>query len=333
MSVQINGTNGLVFNDASTQNTAATGFGFKNRIINGAMEINQRGSASYTSNGYTLDRWTVYNSGGTFALSQQAYTLGSKPAPSIKNFMRIVRTSPVAYLYLTQKIEDVSLYDNTTVTVSFYAKSSSSIPLDLRVTQEFGSGGSTGVSCGTVTNSVTSTLQKFSGTYTLPSLAGKTIGTGSYLEVTFDIPDTTATIEISGVQLELGSTANSFDYRPYGTELALCQRYYYRIASGVAGQIFGSAYNSTTSTSLVSTPFPVPLRAYPSALEQNGTAGDYRVNNLNTATPCSSVPAFNNASLNFAFTTFTTGATLTAGQSSNGASTNTNAYLGWSAEL
>jgi hypothetical protein len=54
MSVTINGTSGLVFNDASTQATAATGFGFKNRIINGAMTIDQRNAgASVTVNSTT----------------------------------------------------------------------------------------------------------------------------------------------------------------------------------------------------------------------------------------------------------------------------------------
>jgi hypothetical protein len=115
--------------------------------------------------------------------------------------------------------------------------------------------------------------------------------------------------------------------------LALCQRYYYRIAAGIAGQIFGSSYNSSTTVALVTTPFQTPMRAVPSALEQSGTAGDYRVNNLATATTCTSVPAFNVASTNTAWTTFTTGATLTAGQGSAGASVNTTAYLAWSAEL
>jgi hypothetical protein len=142
-----------------------------------------------------------------------------------------------------------------------------------------------------------------------------------------------ATFYITGVQLEKGSTATSFDYRPYTTELQLCQRYYYRIAAGVTGQIFGSSYNSSTTVALVTTTFPTTLRAAPSALEQSGTAGDYRVNNLATTTTCTSVPAFNIASTNIAFTTFTTGATLTAGQGSAGSCVNTSAYLGWSAEL
>ena len=67
MSVIVDGSNGLIFNDASTQTTAATGFGFKNRIINGAMVIDQRNAgASVTipaiNPQYTLDRWAIQSS-------------------------------------------------------------------------------------------------------------------------------------------------------------------------------------------------------------------------------------------------------------------------------
>ena len=66
MSVVVDGTNGLVFNDASTQNTAASGFGFKNRIINGDMRIDQRnagGTLSLATVGgflWAVDRFAGY---------------------------------------------------------------------------------------------------------------------------------------------------------------------------------------------------------------------------------------------------------------------------------
>ena len=74
MSVVVDGSNGLIFNDASTQTTAATGFGFKNRIINGAMMIDQRNAGSATANtinGYTLDRWVVNQSTTGKLVAQQ----------------------------------------------------------------------------------------------------------------------------------------------------------------------------------------------------------------------------------------------------------------------
>jgi hypothetical protein len=219
-----------IANDAVTAPKVSAGltqlFGMRNRLINGNMSFNQRLTATYTSNGYTLDRWKVFNSGGTYALTQQVFSQGSLPAFGLRNFMRVVRSSPTGILYLSQLVEDVSYFDNVTVTASFYAKASGAVTLPLRISQEFGSGGSSGVTCGSVSHSVTTTLQRFIGTYTIPSLAGKTIGTNNHLEVTFDIPATTETIEITGVQLEIGSTATAFEYRHYGIELSLCKRYF-----------------------------------------------------------------------------------------------------------
>jgi hypothetical protein len=239
-------------------------FGMRNRLINGNMAINQRASSSYTDNGYTLDRWKIYNSGGTYALSQQTFAQGSQPAFGLKHFMRVVRSSPSAILYLSQLVEDVSYYDNVTVTVSFYAKASGAITLPLRVTQEFGSGGSSGVQCGIVNHSVTTTLQRFSGTYTIPSLAGKTIGTNSHLEVTFDIPATTETIEITGVQLEIGSVATPYDYRNYDTELDLCYRYCYAWRTDSSGYTnysrFPVSFNTSTTECNTNIFLPKPMR-------------------------------------------------------------------------
>ena len=74
MTMTIGGTSGLVFPDSSTQNTAATGFGFKNRIINGAMMIDQRNAgASVTANDsvYPVDRWKYEMSQSSKGTSQQ----------------------------------------------------------------------------------------------------------------------------------------------------------------------------------------------------------------------------------------------------------------------
>ena len=141
-----------------------------------------------------------------------------------------------------------------------------------------------------------------------------------------------ATFYITGVQLEKGSTATSFDYRPYGTELRLCQRYYYRFFPASANGMFGSGYTYDTATAIFYQKFPVNMRAAPSALEQSGTASHYRIYAVNSTVTCTSVPVFNTADFDGATTQFiATG--LTAGQGTIGRSSNTAAYLGWSAEL
>jgi len=141
-----------------------------------------------------------------------------------------------------------------------------------------------------------------------------------------------ATFYITGVQLEKGSTATSFDYRPYGTELALCQRYYWKF-SPLAGGRINNAYAESSTSCLGIIQFPVPMRTAPTALEQSGTASDYVVRGSGANNVCSSVPTFQNASVygsGFAFT-------VSSGLTGNGAfqmRANADAgYLGWSAEL
>jgi hypothetical protein len=140
-----------------------------------------------------------------------------------------------------------------------------------------------------------------------------------------------ATWYITGVQLEVGSVATPFERRPFGTELALCQRYYYKLSS--SDGIFGVGYNSSTTASQVITFFPTQMRTAPTALEQSGTANHYRVRHLATLTDCSSVPTFFVATDGTAWSTATVASGLTAGQGSFLRSNSASAYLAWSAEL
>ena len=143
-----------------------------------------------------------------------------------------------------------------------------------------------------------------------------------------------ATFYITGVQLEKGSTATSFDYRPYGTELMLCQRYYYKVNSEGAGSDYAVGWVNSTTLARVTLFFPASMRIAPTALEQSGTAGDYSVRTSgNTNTTCSAVPVFWASSKNSATTDLTVTSGLTAGQGANLRPVNTSAYLAWSAEL
>jgi hypothetical protein len=140
-----------------------------------------------------------------------------------------------------------------------------------------------------------------------------------------------ATFYITGVQLEKGSTATSFDYRPYGTELALCQRYYYRVNG--AG-VFGSGFANSTTEARYFVPIPVPMRVAPSAVEQSGTASNYQIRAPGSIAPaCNGVPSFVSATTNSAFLTSTVASGLTTGYGILFDSGSTSAYLAWSAEL
>jgi hypothetical protein len=143
-----------------------------------------------------------------------------------------------------------------------------------------------------------------------------------------------ATFYITGVQLEKGTTATSFDYRPYGTELALCQRYYYKQQAVSTASMFGVGFNNLTTSLVGLVNFPVSLRTSPTALEQSGTAAHYCVYSAaGAATACSVVPAFNTCDIWGSTVLFTVASGLTAGQAGILRANNTAAYLAWSAEL
>ena len=142
-----------------------------------------------------------------------------------------------------------------------------------------------------------------------------------------------ATFYITGVQLEVGSSATPFERRLYNQELANCQRYYYKLQSNSADSFFGSAFNVSTTLAIGITFFPVTLRTAPSALEQSGTAGDYRVRASAGNTNCSAVPTWDGSSVNNGTTIFTVASGLTSGQGVALRAVNSSAYLAWSAEL
>ena len=270
MSLILDGTTGVpvttvtgTLPEANGGTGTSTGYyGFKNRIINGAMVIDQRNAgASVTpaSAGYTLDRWTAELSQASKFSVQQSST-----APAgFSNSLLVTSTSAYSvltgdYFVLRHNIEGFNTADlgfgtasAASITVSFWVRSS--------LTGTFGA---------SIQNSATNRSYPFS--YTISSantweqksvtIAGDTTGTwigatngvGLRLEISLGVGATYsgtantwtganylsatgatsvvgtngATFYITGVQLEKGSTATSFDYRPYGTELALCQRYY-----------------------------------------------------------------------------------------------------------
>ena len=270
MTVSINGTSGLTFNDASTQNTAATGFGFKNRIINGQMVLDQRNAgASVTAPAgtttYFTDRWSALELTDGSATLQQV-----TDAPTgFSNSLKLTVTGTDSSLTTTQQmIIQQRIEGFNTADLMFGTANAQTVTLSFQVKSSV-----TGTFSGAFRNSANDRSYPF--TYTISSantwesksvtIAGDTSGTwigatnGIGLEVIFSLgagPDRTgtagawasasyvsatsstnlmatsgATFYITGVQLEKGSTATSFDYRPYGTELDLCQRYYERSAT------------------------------------------------------------------------------------------------------
>ena len=268
MTMILNGTDGVTFNDASLQGAAASPYGLKNRIINGAMVIDQRNAgASVTpaSGSYTLDRWLVEASQASkFSVQQNAAAV--TPPTGFTNYLGVTSLSSYAvlagdYFLVEQRIEGFNTADldfgkatAKTVTLSFWVRSS--------LTGTFG--GVLQNSAGNRSYPFTYTIS-VANTWELKSVtvAGDTSGTwvgatnGNGLTVYFGLGVGTtysgtagawagsnflsatgatsvvavngATFYITGVQLEQNTVATPFERRLYNQELANCQRYYFQI--------------------------------------------------------------------------------------------------------
>jgi len=307
MSVIINGTDGVQFNDASLQGAAASPYVLKNRIINGAMVIDQRNagaSVTPTNGTYTLDRWGVYQ----FASASKFSVQQSSTTPTGFNNSLIV-TSLSAYsvavgdIYgIYQRIEGFNVADlgwgtanAKTVTLSFWVRSS--------LTGTFG--GAFQNDAGdraypfTYTISVANTWEQKTIT-----VAGDTSGTwlttnGMGLQITFGlgvgsnrsatagswqagnfgsatgatsvVGTNGATFYITGVQLEQNTSATPFERRLYNAELANCQRYY----EDITARFIWSSNTNNGSQYYYTIPFLVPKRAAPTIVATNSDANGF----------------------------------------------------------
>jgi hypothetical protein len=293
MTTSIGGSTGITFPDASVQNTAATGFGFKNRIINGAMVIDQRnaGAAKTLTAGtvvYVLDRFYAQTDGGAGVVQQVAGT------GEFTKAMRVTGASGVTGGYFGQKIESYNIADCASSTVTYKLRASSSVLTTLTWYARFPTAqdnytGVTLITSGSIT--ITSTPTNYTFQIALP--AGVTNG----FEVYFTFGAfTSGTLDITGVQLEKGSTATSFDYRPYGTELMLCQRYYQEINFITSYAIAGFSGSNSTLAYGPQINYPVTMRSAPTitpptAGQTSGTASFTTPNgNYPTSTGTFSIP-------------------------------------------
>jgi len=262
--------------DAGLLNSTAQYYAYKNRFINGDFYIWQRGTSfSNPASGaftYTSDRWGTFVSGAgsTAVVSQQVTTPGTFTAEPVEPayFLRYAVTvaGSVTYRDFAQRIEDVLQTAGKTVTFSFYARASSTVSVTPYWYQNFGTGGSGDVSANGTAFNIGTSWTKYTTTLTIASASGKTIGppTTSWCAIGLTLPNTTIQLDFALMQVELGSTATSFDYRPYPTELQLCQRYFELLGSG-----FGRCASSSSFDIVF--PYKIEKRANPSVALVNGT--------------------------------------------------------------
>lgn len=313
--------------------------GFKNRIINGAMVIDQRNAgATGTSSSYTVDRFRCFVSQANKITWGQNYGSVTPPTGFAKYLgfkTTTAYTSGATDRFMVfQPIEGYNIADlgwgtanAKTVTLSFQVYSSVTGTHSGAITNGAGDRSypfTFTVSSANTWTSISVTIAgDTSGTWTTDNTEGLSVyfnlGTGStylgtanawaagyYLGVTGSVNIVSTlnnTFYITGVQLEVGTTATDFEYRPYGTELALCQRYYYLHVNGISQASSTAWYYSSTSASTLFF-LPVTMRTRPTfeasagtdyyAIERNG--GTDTVNSFSYADGyTNSIRCYNNS--------------------------------------
>jgi hypothetical protein len=359
MSLALNGTDGVTYNDGTLQSSAPVG---RNRIINGNMTIDQRNAgASVTptvDQTYTVDRWEV--------LISQASKLSVQQQTSVvpTGFINAVKITSLAstslsagdYFSYAHIIEGNNIADlgwgtsdAKTITLSFWVRSS--------LTGTFGgnisNGGQSRAYPFTYTISVADTWEQKTITIT-----GDTTGTwlttngrGIWLQIGLGVGTTYsgtagswqgsallgatgatsvvgtsgATFYITGVQLETGTTATDFENLQYGQQLALCQRYYAKISATSSYTGFATGMATSTTAGQFGLMYPTTMRANPTIAFSN-----VGINNPSqtSATLTGQFTGNNSAMVQFSSTGLTTNQALVVN-----ANNNASAYIDMSSEL
>ena len=301
MTVAVSGDS-ITFPDNSVQATAPTGFGFKNRIFNGNMAIDQRNVGAsvnaVTGGQYSLDRWnTSVTVSNRFSIQQNAGAVATPAGfPNYLGVTSLLSTVLASSDFYAMRYQFEGF---STADLNWGTASASPVTLSFLVRSSL-----TGTFGGSVKNNANNRSYPFSYTINAANtwetktvtIPGDTTGTwpgavntrslqlsfglgvgttrsgpaGAWASTDYSsvtgavsvVGTSGATFYITGVQLEKGSTATSFDYRPYGTELALCQRYYWKNKpSSLYSWVANGRQESTFVSFLIN--YPSLMRAAP----------------------------------------------------------------------
>jgi len=324
----------------------------KNLVINGGMDIWQRGTSfANLYNTYTADRWQNYSGVTGITLSQVASGL-----TGFQYALRSQRNSggtSTGTMYVGQSFESVNSipFAGKTATFSFYARCGSNFSptgSQITATLQYGTGtdnniysgftGGTAIVTGATT--LTTSWQRFTYTATFASTCTQI---GFYFA---SVPTGTAGandyFDITGVQLEIAPQATSFSRAggSIGGELALCYRYYYRTTAynQTTGSTYGFSYLSTPNTAAsagqiyMQPMVPVTMRTNPTALDYNlsniAVQSGYGRTTITSISVASGSQFFPGVLLASSTNSFTQGQTYVLQDTGSG-----NGYLGISAEL
>ena len=256
--------------------TASPSLGRRNLIINGAMQVAQRGT-SFTplgTNLYSIDRWRSEGYTYDVDVTRQAFTSGQTDVDGFPtNYITVALNQTITtgqYWGFVQRIEkpQMILEGAQTFTLSFWMRattgtiSAGTFEYGLKNTR-------------TTNPELTTTWQKI--TYTFTHTVDSANGYETVYLPRFGAGVTALSVDIAEVQLEVGSVATPFEHRSYGEELALCQRYYQSYSNVYVN---GSNYPSGTGEVLTPMFLKSDLRADPTVLNattSSGTVGTFNV--------------------------------------------------------
>jgi hypothetical protein len=340
--------NGLIqsINSQITPQSMAPFSGPRNYLDNGSMQVQQRGTgtvtcaanAAITSAAYGADRWGCQANVGSAQGRMQVITASPAPPTDFTASMKLWRnsaalTQPVCAWQEVPTTQATELA-NQTVTVSAYVQALAGLSADngnaFNLVIITGTGTDEGFGTPTASPAITpawtgiatplnsaqtatTAWVRYQASVTLASTVTE-IGVGICFTPTATGAGATDGLAFTGVQLEQGAAASSYEFRPIATETARAQRYFWRINEAAAGvvQVGGGSAQGTTTTCTTYIPFLVQMRAAPT-YSNALTASTFKIVSASQAATALSTPfsatlaanTVNGASINFTTTGMT----------------------------
>ncbi|WEL95537.1 tail fiber protein [Xanthomonas phage vB_XooS_NR08] len=217
----------------------------RNKLLNAGFTRTSRGPggtfSNFTTEFYSVDQWVISGVSMSGSWGRNQLNGASNTLAEGRNYFAVNITS-ANLASVGQKIESVHTLAGGKATLSVWLRSTvAGKRLGFRIYQSFGTGGSPSAALSTIITptplTLSTTWQKYTITFDVPSVSGKTLGTNNndYLYAVFDITNTnsyggvlsgqTGQIEFAFPQLEKGSVATEFEFRAPGVEKALCEWY------------------------------------------------------------------------------------------------------------
>ena len=345
----------------------------RNLIINGDMRIAQRGTSTSTSGHFAIDRFRCSFSNLSITTSRENLTSGDPYDGGFRFFTRMTNSAASSanntFVQLDYPVEaqDMAMcgwnYTNTNsfISVQFWVRSSLAgeyyiqlraydggedywnhpfnlaantwtkveyqVPGNAMVTFNNDNG------VGLEVNIVPHYGTDFTGATAQENAWFTRSGFDWFPDFDQDWGNTTGTFDVTGLQIEVGEVATPFEHRSFGDELVRCQRYYQQINGDVTGSRFANGFNVSTTQADFHYDFPTKMRASVTGINQSGDGTDYSVARLTGSTTCNAVPIFVNGNTHSADFRFNVASGLTAGQGVIARAANTDAFIGFSAEL